>query len=462
MYFDQLLPSTAGLALIKAASASAQRSQLGLGSASTLNATNIVQSVNGLAPDVSGNVLTRNFTSGTVGATAVVIPLATYLLVGAPHTLNVTPDTGCTLQIEYSLNNGANYVVYDTTTVSNIYQYTMLPGESAITHLRITRTAGTSNNSTYYLSGGVDYAQYPAGSPAISITAANISDSSAAGRALLTAADVTTQNALLGTSGAITSLAGMQATFNSGSAAEKAAFQSSVAGVFNEMVSLHPSAIPLIIPGSGTVSTNGALVLGTANSVIYSDSYVYLPAGAAFASSIAGFYYVKFTTLTTGTIYNNVYSPGANFPSIVAVPTAISAAGPGAFTGPTTEIDAVVVTVTGGAMGVNGRIHIQYYAGGTNSAGNKTVKIYYGDTNLNSSTMTTQLQLCMPLYVIQNRGKLTSQYTPGSAFSGTSTSAPVATSIDSSVDQIVKISLTHSSAATDNIVLESCNIDVWG
>lgn len=73
MYFDQLLPSAPGLALTKAASVSAQRDALGLGTAATKDATSIVQSVNGRAPDGSGNVATRTFTSGVVGAAAVVL-----------------------------------------------------------------------------------------------------------------------------------------------------------------------------------------------------------------------------------------------------------------------------------------------------------------------------------------------------------------------------------------------------
>lgn len=188
--------SAAGRALLMAADAPAQRSNLGLGTASLLNATNIVQAVNGIAPDVNGNVVSRTFTAGVVGATAVVLSLADYSLVGVPNVLTVTPDTGVTIHIESSTNGGSTYTTMDSITVTVSYQYIRQPGETAVTHIRLTKTAGSSNISTYALSGGIDYAQYPAGTSVGSVD--SITDASTLGKQLLKSATTAAAQGYLG------------------------------------------------------------------------------------------------------------------------------------------------------------------------------------------------------------------------------------------------------------------------
>lgn len=155
--------SALGLNLLKASTQLLARGYLGLGTASTLNATAIVQSVNGIGPDGSGNVSTNQVESGTVGASAVIVSLATYNLVGKPHLLVVSPDSGCTIAIAYSTDGGNTYTTYVSTTVTNKYQYLLQASEVAVTHVRLTRTVGSTITSTYSLIGGVDLIQYPAG-----------------------------------------------------------------------------------------------------------------------------------------------------------------------------------------------------------------------------------------------------------------------------------------------------------
>jgi len=204
--------SQLGKDLITAATEAVGRTKLGLGTASTLNATSIVQTVNSLTPDVNGNVVTRTWETNKVGASAVLINLNNILLLGAPHTLVVSPDTGCTILIESSTDNGTTYSTIDTITIENSYRYSVQPGENPVTHIRITRTVGTSVNSLYYISGGVDYAQYPSGtivssggtgnlSASTNFTQTTINNATAAGTALLTATDLAAQKTLLGITG---------------------------------------------------------------------------------------------------------------------------------------------------------------------------------------------------------------------------------------------------------------------
>lgn len=167
--------------------------------------TNIVQSVNSRTPDGAGNVNTRTFTAGAVGATAVVLNLADYLLVGAPHQLVISPEAGCTIQIEFSTNSGSTYSTYESATVSTVYQYILQPGDTAVTHIRLTRTVGTGVTTTYALSGGIDFAQYPAGTPVGSVSSESITDASPIGKQVLTATDAAQARTYLGISGTGTS-----------------------------------------------------------------------------------------------------------------------------------------------------------------------------------------------------------------------------------------------------------------
>lgn len=235
---DQVSDATVvGKGLLTSANAAAARTLLQLGTASLLNANVIVQAVNGIAPDGNGNVLSRTFTAGVVGATAVVLSLADYSLVGAPNVLTVTPDTGVTILIESSTNGGSTYTAMGSITVTDSYQYILQPGETAVTHIRMTRTAGSSIISTYALSGGIDYAQYPAGTSVGSVN--SITDASTLGKQLLTAATATAAQGYLGLGTAATSASTAFATAAqgtlAGTAVQPAALSAAILSVTPEV-----------------------------------------------------------------------------------------------------------------------------------------------------------------------------------------------------------------------------------
>lgn len=84
--------------------------------------------------------------------------------------------------------------------------------------------------------------------------------------------------------------------------------------------------VPIGIAPTGTMAANGAITLGTALNTTYSGGlWLYLPAGAAYAGSLAGFYWTVMSSTTLGTVYNNTYTPGTDPVDIPASPTAISA-----------------------------------------------------------------------------------------------------------------------------------------
>src|SRR3972149_1966878 len=147
---------------------------------------------------------------------------------------------------------------------------------------------------------------------------------------------------------------------------------------------LQSTAMPIVIPSSGSMAANGAVTLTTALPNTYPDIYLYFPTNKVYAGSVAGFYYVVMNSTTAGTLYNNTYAPETNEPVIPASPTPIVAAGPGAYTQSTSEITAVSVNIVGGAMGKNGIVKQEATVFALNNANSKTVKWKFGGVLINS------------------------------------------------------------------------------
>lgn len=139
---------------------------------------------------------------------------------------------------------------------------------------------------------------------------------------------------------------------------------------------LYKSGVPTGIACSGTVAANGALTLGTALAKIYTSGlWLYFPAGAVYAGSVAGLYWVVMSSTTLGTIYNNIYTtPGALTPPVT--PTPIVAAGPGIYAGALTIINLFGIVIPGGLLGSNGSFSCRLITRMNNTAG---AKLIYGD-----------------------------------------------------------------------------------
>lgn len=147
------------------------------------------------------------------------------------------------------------------------------------------------------------------------------------------------------------------------------------------------TAIPFAIAPTGTMANNGAVTLGTALPAVYGSCYLYLPAGAISASSLANWYYAVMTSTTVGTVFNNLYVPtvnaGANpfaggAPFIPAAPTAFVSTGPGAFTGSVLALTGPALFISSGTIGPNGFLRVCCLASVNNSAGVKTVTLGLG------------------------------------------------------------------------------------
>ncbi len=215
--------------------------------------------------------------------------------------------------------------------------------------------------------------------------------------------------------------------------------------------------VPIYILPTGTVAANGAITLGTALLVTESGGlWGYLPAGAAFAGSAAGFYWIVMSSTTVGTIYNNTYTPGVDDGHVPATPVPIVAAGPGAYTGVTTEVTAVSATLPGGSMGPNGSVTHRIGTMNNSSAGAKSVLLKWGTTTVSGAGSVTTSTFKGIVSTVTNRGAANSQFSPAPGQNDTTASAGGGVAnlmaIDTTANVIISITITLA-VATDWMAL---------
>lgn len=220
------------------------------------------------------------------------------------------------------------------------------------------------------------------------------------------------------------------------------------------------TGIPFVL-ASGVMGNNGALTLTTAVATAYPSAYVYMPAGAIFVGSAAGWYYAVFSSTTAATVYNNTYTSGT--PTIPAIPTAFSTIGPGAFTFSTgSSYTAVQATLPAGALGVNGSVELIWTATANNSANAKYARaLFGGQTPAGATAFTTQGSGRWNA-TVQNRGVANAQTMNGVEFAnGQLSTANSTASVNTAANVVVASNLYLSSSALDVLVIESFKVIVY-
>ena len=153
---------------------------------------------------------------------------------------------------------------------------------------------------------------------------------------------------------------------------------------------LAQSAIPMILPSSGTMGANGALtgLAALPYSVFPQPCFMYFPAGKVFSGSPAGMYYASITAATTATVYDNMYTSGLPQDAIPAVPTPVVDAGPGAYT-QTTGADITLTTIylPGGLVGRYGSVECRVGILCRNNANAKPIQYKLDDTHFCGATL---------------------------------------------------------------------------
>lgn len=228
--------------------------------------------------------------------------------------------------------------------------------------------------------------------------------------------------------------------------------------VTNQSRVLIQSGIPFILVSSGSIGNNGALTGVTALPTTYTSAYLYFPADAIAVGVAAGWYYTAMSGTTAGTIKNNVYTSGQ--PTIPASPTAFATTGPGAYTQTiSADIMGPAYTLPGGTLGTNGRVRISVQWGYTNSANTKTFRAQFDGTNLIPTTTATTSTNYRYELNMQNDGVATKQVTSWAPSASISSTSPVRTSIDTSVNKDLKVGMQLANAA-DNMIVETFSFEL--
>src|SRR3990170_2224876 len=175
---------------------------------------------------------------------------------------------------------------------------------------------------------------------------------------------------------------------------------------------LQSTAMPIVIPSSGSIAANGAVTLTTALPNTYPDIYLYFP---------------------------------TNKPVIPASPTPIVAAGPGAYTQSTSEITAVSVNIVGGSMGKNGIVKQEATVFALNNANSKTVKWKFGGVLINSIDIASTNR-ALGRNAVVNRGRVDRQAI-SNVVDALDPTAPLTYSIDTNIDRALVVTLQRFASA---------------
>lgn len=224
------------------------------------------------------------------------------------------------------------------------------------------------------------------------------------------------------------------------------------------------TAVPAILPSSGTVAANGQITLSTALPLTYSGGcWLYLPA-TALASGISGMYYAVFSSTTVGTVYTNYGDPAVGF--IPTIPSGIltPAVGTGVAYTQTTAADISVMSklLPGNYLGANGTLRGEYSFLLPNNANNKFCKTKLAGNDIRNITLSAPPSY-RDNYVFKCAGSVNNQFlVPGfnstNPFGTTSAIIPSQYAIDLTASQWFIIALRLVNAA-DYAILNYVSVD---
>ena len=211
---------------------------------------------------------------------------------------------------------------------------------------------------------------------------------------------------------------------------------------------LKQSAVPSVLPSSGTSNATGQITLTTA--LPYQPVgpvSLYLPAGVVTAGAQgtgAGLYQVVFSSTTVCQIQ------GTGIVTANAAYTQTTGA----------DINLMTTVVPGGAMGANGSLRTTLVFANNNSVNNKIFSYRFGTAVNILSTQTTSTGTRTQLQT-HNRGSLQSNYTfpsIGATFGSTANTPPYS-SIDTSVNQPLQF-FGQLATAADFMFIECYTVEV--
>lgn len=218
------------------------------------------------------------------------------------------------------------------------------------------------------------------------------------------------------------------------------------------------AAVGMFFTGTAGAFTLSAAILTNAWNAL-KGCWCYLPANFGGKTYPAGWYWAVFSSDTAGILYNNVYSSGATTRPAVLTPFSDNLAG--WLTQTTSEITGPTgLTYRGGSMGKSGSLkaHLRGLGNGT---ANKFYKTYLGSTVVHYIQLVTTGVNSEMIVSTCNQGseylQINSRHTTptGVGGAGTVMAGGESTSVDTSIDQNLSISMQISTTAACAILLHA-------
>jgi hypothetical protein len=150
-------------------------------------------------------------------------------------------------------------------------------------------------------------------------------------------------------------------------------------------------AIPVIIPNSSTVATNGAITVTALADTYSGGAWVYLPEDAI-VDGLAGFYWTIFSSTTAGVVKTNYIDPATTeFVPYIPTGTITTAVGSNSAYVTPTGVDIALVNLTLPANSVSVGSNIKTFCRITcpSAADDKIIKHLLGSTAIGTQTFTT-------------------------------------------------------------------------
>lgn len=220
------------------------------------------------------------------------------------------------------------------------------------------------------------------------------------------------------------------------------------------------TCVPVIIPNSSTVATNGGITVTALPTTYSGGAWVYLPAGAVVGGS-AGYYWTVFSSTTAGSVKTNYINPTSEFLPYVPTGTLTTAVGSNAsYTTPAaTDINMLNIALPANHLRDNSPVRMFSRIVVTNSADDKIVKHILdtaaaGNLVMGSQTYTTSTGGSLNTAMFSRSSNKQVTGTLGT-FGDSTTSTTTYGTIDTTVASNLLVTGQLEVTTSDYIVLEA-------
>lgn len=219
---------------------------------------------------------------------------------------------------------------------------------------------------------------------------------------------------------------------------------------------------PVGMPNNGSIGANGAVTFtGTGLVDTYSGGiWLYYPAGALYAGSLAGFYWTVMTSATVGTVYNGMHDGATEFlPALAGTLTPIVSTAIGAFLAVGVNTQVSMFSIPANALGEFGTIEGIYSTRFTSSASSKSITAFMGAgfVTINATTATTTNSF-NGFIKTRNRGAGKQINNFNGLVQTPNTGGITQTAVDTTISTPIVFALNNTGSNNDCLILESVEL----